>query len=204
VRRAALLASLVALVAAPPAAAVPRTLDVNLDRDAARERLVVTGERGVGQRVVLVDTCRGEPVRYRLTRSWHGVDRLVVRNLDRTTRRPEVLIDARDGAAGHVGVIKVVRHKGARCPTPRTLFRYATDRPHFPPPAGYGITQFWVSAYDYRPRVRGLELRLSEYYVDADDSLCCPSAVRRTLFRYARSRDAYVPYRTTVRPFETP
>jgi hypothetical protein len=204
VRRAALIASLAALVAAPPAPAVPRTLEANLDGDPAPERLVVRGERGLGQRVVLLDTCRGEPVRHRLTRVWHGVDRLVVRSLDGVTERPEILIDARNGAAGHVGVVKVVRYTGAGCATPRTLFRYATDRPHLAPPAGYGITQFWVRVRNYEPSFRGLELRLSEYYVDDDDSLCCPSAVRRTFLRYARSRGEYVPYRTFVRPFQTP
>ena len=128
----------------------------------------------------------------------------MVRDLDGVTKRPEILIDARNGAAGHAGIVKVVRYTGRGCASPRTLFRYATDRPQLAPPAGYGITQFWVNVRNYERRFAGLELRLSEYYVDGDDSLCCPSAVRRTFFRYSRCRGAYVAYRTFVRPFEIP
>jgi hypothetical protein len=202
VRRAALIASLVALVTAPPAPAVPRTLEANLDGDRALERVLVRGKPFVAQRIVLEDRCGGTTVRHRLSRVWHSVDRVAVLDLDGVTRRPEIFFDMRNGAGGHVGVVKVVHfHRLARgaCPVPVTLFRYSPDRPPVRPPAGYGAVNFLVTPEDYARRYRGKELRLDEgLFGPNDQALCCPSRQRRTFLRYAPSRERYVVYSTRL------
>ena len=203
VRRALAVGSLAAsaVIAAPPAGAVPRTIVRNLDRDPALERVVVRGRFGVGERVVLEDPCRGETVRHRLAVGGQTVDALRVRELDGATRRPEIFLDLRSGAAGHLGVIKVVRLGPSRrpCPTPVELFRYRPDHPPVRPPAGYSAVNFSARTRDYSRLYPGLEVRLAEgLFGPNDTALCCPSLARVTKLRYSRAEGRYVVYATRL------
>jgi hypothetical protein len=188
------------LAAASPASSFA-PIRANLDGDARLERIVARGTWGLRQWLVLEDVCRGRRAVYRLSGVRQTVDRVQVRELDGRTGRPEFFFDMRDGAGGHVGTAKVMRHTerpGRPCPQPRTLFRYRTERPSFPAPTGYGAVNFTVSFANFAKRHRGKEIRLWEGYVDRNDALCCPSKQRVTLLRYAPRRDRYVAYRTRV------
>lgn len=186
-----------ALLAAAPTAPAAPSIVANLDRDRPWERLSVRGEAPARRHVVLTDWCHTERVEHALTRSWDSIDLLRVRELDGATRQPEILIDARGGAGGHVGVVKVVRLTGHGCPTARTIFRFSTAEPSY---GGLGTVNFSVRARNFVARYPGKELRLeAELMAPGDVALCCPSRERVKFFRYDRSRGRYVPYRSFVR-----
>ena len=164
------------------------------------------GEPLRNRRVVLVDRCAGRTAVHRLSGPYHSVGRLAVRQLDGVTRRPEIFFSLSSGAAGHVGVIKVVHFHAVRrgaCPVPATLFRYSPDRPPLPPPPGLEPINFWAQVRDWSRAFPGREIRLEEGLLGPNDKpLCCPSTGRVTFFRYSPDRERYVVYRT--RTFKTP
>src|SRR3712207_5269330 len=86
-------AALAASAAAQAAPAAPRVTTANLDADRALERILVRGERGLGQRAIVEDVCGGKTVTHRLAGRWGSVDALRVRELDGATARPEIFLD---------------------------------------------------------------------------------------------------------------
>ena len=151
--------------------------------------------------MLVEDACGGETVAHALTRRWDTVDALRVRELDGATRRPEIFLDLRGGAAGHIGVIAIVRlGPGPRpCPAPVDLFRYRPDHPSVRPPRGYGAVNFTARTGDYARAYPGLEVRLEEgLFGPGDLALCCPSLGRVTHLRYSRAEGRYVVYATRL------
>lgn len=198
-----------------------RPVSANLDSGPARERIVPqqvcrtsTGDIHLPQpacsadefpqrRVVIEDICDGNPHTSVISSVQDTVDRLRVVNADGVTPRPEVFFDARSGATGRAGDIRVVRYdpvQGSPCWKPRRLFRYPTRATLGPVPRGAsGHDSFGARLGNFNKRYKGREIRMSETYVDPDDAFCCPSFRRVTFFRYKAAVNRYVRYQTDVK-----
>ena len=153
-------------------------------------------------RIVIEDVCAGEPHLRTISTIQDYVDDLRVTELDGRADRPEIFFTIRSGATGRGGEMRVVRYgeSGGTCPGVHGLFRFPTKSTLGRIPRGaVGRVNFYAFPYELRKRFPGKELRLVETYVDRNDSFCCPSFRRVTLFRFDRDRDRYVRYRTRVR-----
>ena len=156
------------------------------------------------RRVVVADTCNNAPYAVVISSVQDTVDRLVIRNLDGVTDRPEIFFDMRSGASGRVGDTRIVRWDdpaaAGGCPSARTLFRYPSRRTLGKIPRGARYRDsYGARLRDFTKRYPGEEIGLTETYVDRNDPFCCPSFERTTYFGYSRGRDAYKRYRTRVK-----
>lgn len=197
-------------VAAAPAAAFvePVTLSGDLDGDAARETVqaVRVDVRGVGNAfdrtaIQVRDTCRGRNVRRRVAGPQDNLATLRLKNLD-ARRGAEIIVDLRSGASGRLGEARVVawRRGGAACRTARSLYTYRSERPTRAPAATIGEVSFFsLRPKELTARFRGAELVLVEQFLKKGEPGCCGSVRKRTLLRYSRGKDRYLPYRTSVR-----
>jgi hypothetical protein len=162
-----------------------------------------SGDEFPQRRVVIQDVCEGKPYTSVISSVQDTVDRLKVVNADPTTKRPEVFFEARSGATGRGGDVRVVRYdpvKGSPCSAPRRLFRYPTRATLGPVPRGAaGHDGFGASIGEFSKRYKGREIRINETYVDSDDAFCCPSFRRITFFRYKSAQDRFVRYQTRVK-----
>jgi hypothetical protein len=154
-------------------------------------------------RVVVEDTCNGKPYTVAISSLQDTVDRLRVVNADGATQRPEIFFDARSGATGRGGDIRLVRYDPPReegsCWKLHRLFRYPTRATLGKLPKGAaGRDSFSVFLGNVTRRYNGLELRVVETFVDRDDAFCCPSFRRSSYFRYRSGPDRYVKYATRV------
>jgi hypothetical protein len=198
-----------------------KPLSANLDAGPAREDIVpqkvcrtsagdihlpqptCSADEFPQRRVVIEDVCEGNPRTSVISSVQDTVDQLKVVNADATTQRPEVFLEARSGATGRGGDIRVVRYdpvKGSPCSAPRRLFRYPTRATLGPIPRGAaGRDSFGASVGNFSKRYKGREIRMNETYVDSDDPFCCPSFRRITFFRFKASQDRFVRYQTRVK-----
>jgi hypothetical protein len=153
---------------------------------------------------VVADTCNGAPYTKAISSLQEAVLTLGVSNFEDITDRPEIFFDLRSGAAARIGEIGIVSWEDGpapgACPVPRALFRYPSKRTRARPPRGAkAVSSFDAVLRDATKRYAGKELRLTEYYVDRDDPLCCGSFRRVTLFGYSAGRDLYVRIKTRVK-----
>jgi hypothetical protein len=155
------------------------------------------------RRVVIQDTCDGKPYTRDISTLQDTIDRLRVTNIDGATQRPEIFFDARSGATGRGGDVRVVRYDPpvqGTCWKPHQLFHYPTRTTLGPIPRGAaGRDSFSPFVGNFSRRYNGREIRMVETYVDRDDAFCCPSFRRVTYFRYRGGRDRYVRYATRVK-----
>jgi hypothetical protein len=217
---AALALVLLAALASLARADEPGPVSANLDTDPGLERVVplqlcesLDGKRRVEppactdqefprRRVVIEDTCNEAPYTRDISSVQDTVYRLRVINADGATQRPEIFFDARSGATGRGGEIRIVRYDpiAGSCSKPRTLFRYPARATLGPVPRGAaGRDSFSPFLGNFSKRYNGRELRMVETYVDRDDAFCCPSFRRVSYFRYRGGRDRYVRYATRVK-----
>jgi hypothetical protein len=193
----------------------------NLDSDPALERVVAqklcqTPDGSVsapqpacgknqfpGRRIAVEDTCNGAPYTLAISSVQDFVDRLRVVEADGSTGRREVFFDIRSGATGRGGEARVVAFRAGGtggCLRAVDLFRYPTRATLGRVPRGASGHDSWSPVLrQFSRRYRGLEIRLTETYVDRDDAFCCPSFLRVTYFRYDRARKRYRRYRSAVR-----
>jgi hypothetical protein len=155
------------------------------------------------RRVAIEDVCEGKAYISVISSVQDTVDRLKVVNADPTTQRPEVFFEARSGATGRGGDVRVVRYdpiEGSPCSKPRRLFRYPTRATLGTVPRGAAERDsFGALIGEFSKRYKGREIRMNETYVDRDDAFCCPSFRRITFFRYESGQDRYVRYQTRVK-----
>jgi len=206
------------------AADEPGPVSANLDSDPDLERVVPVqicesfdGKRHVQppacgdqefprRRIVIEDTCNGTPYARDISSVQDTIYRLRVINADGATQRPEIFFDARSGATGRGGEIRVMRYDpvAGSCWKPHTLFRYPARATLGPIPRGAaGRDSFSPFLGNFSKRYNGRELRMIETYVDRDDAFCCPSFRRVSYFRYRSGRDKYVRYETRVTRIKT-
>jgi hypothetical protein len=206
-----------------PAVALSRPITkpktVNLDGDPALEQVIpqevceapaggataaVCGPDQFAQRrIVIEDTCNGVPYSRVVSTEQEAVIKLVVSNFEDLTPRPEIFFDLRSGAAARVGEIGIVSWEdgatAADCPVARTLFRYPSKRTSGRlPRRAKAVSSFDAVLRDRSKRFGGKELRLTEFYVDRNDPLCCASFRRVTWFGYSAGRDLYVRFKTRL------
>ena len=113
----------------------------------------------------------------------------------------EVFVELRSGASGRNGEARLVAWRSTeRCPGPRRLFRYRTERSSRPPRGALrGASNFGASVRDVERRFAGREVVLDEAFVTRRaPSGCCPSFQKRSYFRYDARSDRYRRYRTRV------
>ena len=200
---------LLCLVAAPAAAFVePVTRFGDLDGDAAREKVqaVRVDVRGVENAfdrtaIQVSDTCRGRSVRRRVAGPQDNLATLRLKNLDARSGA-EIIADLRSGASGRLGEARVVawRRSGVACRTARSLYTYRSERPTSAPAATIGEVSFFsLRPKELTARFRGAELVLVEQFLKKGEPGCCGSVRKRTLLRYSRAKDRYLPYSTSVR-----
>ena len=157
-------------------------------------------------RIVIEDTCNGMPYTRDVSSVQDTIYRLRVVNADGATQRPEIFFDARSGATGRGGDIRVVRYDPVAdaCWKPHRLFRYpARDTLGRIPRGAAGHDSFSAFLGNFSKRFNGREIRMIETYVDRDDAFCCPSFRRITYFRYRSGRNKYVRYATRVTRIKT-
>jgi hypothetical protein len=175
-------------------------LRANLDADRALERVVgaegstVDHDRFFAD-VKLFDVCAGREREHRLTATYVRLGDVKIVQADGRGRR-EVLavVNGRENE-GEAKLVRLVARRGSACPVPRALFAYRADRRPFLPPQLLPLVNFRVEVVELERRYRGRELRLTEYY-QARGMLS--SRTRELLYRYVRSSDRYVHYRTTA------
>jgi hypothetical protein len=226
IRTGSLLAALtvigsVGVLISPAGGSGARPVSANLDAGPARERIVpqqvcrtsagdihlpqptCSADEFPQRRVVIEDVCDGNPHISVISSVQDTVDRLRVVNADGVTPRPEIFFDARSGATGRAGDIRVVRYdpvQGSLCWKPRRLFRYPIRATLGPVPRGAaGHDGFGARLGNFGKLYKGREIRISETYVDSDDAFCCPSFRRVTFFRYKAAVNRYVRYQTRVK-----
>jgi hypothetical protein len=198
---------------------ITETKVVNLDGDPELEQVIpqetcTTFADGAGasacapeqfslRRLVIEDTCAGAPYAKVISSEQDDVSQLQVRQLDGLTPRPEVFFDLRSGATGGAGEVRIVRWDDGPpggCPDAKDLFRYPTKKTRGRIPRGAKFRDgFTERIRNFTKRYAGLEIRVSEYYVDRDDANCCPSFRRLTWFGYSGGKDRYERYRTRVK-----
>jgi hypothetical protein len=174
----------------------------NLDSDAELEQ-VIPQEVEFGRRLVIQDTCNGVTYSRTISSEQEAVVTLKVSNFADITPRPEIFFDLRSGAAARVGEIGIVSWEdgatAADCPVARTLFRYPSKRTSGRlPRRAKAVSSFDAVLRDRSKRFGGKELRLTEFYVDRNDPLCCASFRRVTWFGYSAGRDLYVRFKTRL------
>jgi hypothetical protein len=217
---AALAIGLLAALASMAPADEGGPVSANLDSDPDLERVVPVqicesfdGKRRVPppvcgdqefprHRIVIEDTCNGAPYTRDISSLQDTIYRLRVINADGATQRPEIFFDARSGATGRGGEIRVVRYDpiSGSCWKPLTLFRYPTRATLGLVPRGAaGHDSFGAQLGNFSGLYKGREIRMSETYVDSDDAFCCPSFRRVTFFRYKAAVNRYVRYQTRVK-----
>ena len=199
---AAVLVALLMPALAPGVVTKPRT--VNLDGDPELEQ-VIPEEVEFGRRLVVQDTCGGVPFSRVISSDQEAVVTLEISNFADITPRPEIFFDMRSGAAARVGQIGIVSwEEGATagaCQAPRTLFKYPSKRTRGRlPRRAKAVSSFGAVLRDVSKRYAGKELRLTEFYVDANDPLCCASYRRVTWFGYSAGRDLYVRFKSRLKP----
>jgi hypothetical protein len=201
-----------ALVLAAPALGYlgPETRRGDLDGDGQLEtvRAVRVHVRGVSKKfdqtaIEVSDTCQGGgTTRRRIAGPQDNLNILRLVRAD-THRGSEVFTDLRSGASGRLGEARLVawrRTSGFPCRAPRYLFKYLSDHHTRTPPGGNGdISAFRVRVRELTSRFRGRELTLDERFTRKGEPLCCGSIEKLTYWRYSRSRDRYVRYRTVVK-----
>jgi hypothetical protein len=205
-RRLSLAAVALALLAIPALAVgqgVTKPRTVNLDGDPELEQVIPETVDGQ-HRVVVSDTCSGAPYTKVVSSTQEAVLALRVSNFEDITPRPEIFFDLRSGAAARVGEIGIVSWEDGptpgACPVPRALFRYPSKRTRGRRPHGAkAVSTFDAVLRDATKRYAGKELRLTEFYVDRDDPLCCGSFRRVTWFGYSAGRDLYVRFKTRIK-----
>jgi hypothetical protein len=209
-----------AVVATPALAEVTRTRTVDLDGDPDLEEVIpqeaclpvangkLAADCSPGQfaqrRIVIADTCNGAPYTRVVSSQQDAVVALVVSNFEDITPRPEVFFDLRSGAGARFGQIGIVSWEDgptpAACPQARNLFLYPSKRTRGRLPRGAtALSSFDAALRNVSKRYAGKEVRLTEFYVDRDDPLCCASFRRTTYFGYNAGKDLYVKFRTRVK-----
>jgi hypothetical protein len=179
----------------------PRT--ANLDGDPELEQ-VIPEQVEFGRRLVVQDTCAGAPYTRTISSEQEAVVKLEVSNLADITPRPEIFFDMRSGAAARVGQIGIVSWEdgttAGSCPEPRALFKYPSKRTNGRLPKRVkAVSAFDAALRDVSKKYAGKELRLTEFYVDANDPLCCASYRRVTWFGYSAGRDLYVRFKSRLK-----
>jgi hypothetical protein len=197
-----LLAALLAAAIVPAAfAAHPsqlRETKANLDRDRALERIVgtedVSSDHSVWRAsVAVVDRCRG---RDRSLLVLDGYQRLeTARALQADGRGARETLGLLRGPAVGAGEARLVRlvARAGRCPSLRTLFRYAAARAEPGPVPELRLIWFTVDVVELARRYSGREIRLIEQFSMPPK---LSSVHRETLYRHVRARDVYVAYAT--------
>ena len=162
-----------------------------------------TPDQFAQRRIVIEDTCNGAPYSKVISSEQDDVYKLQVRQFDGLTPRPEVFFDLRSGATGGVGELRIVRWDDGlpgSCPRAKDLFVYPSKKTRGRVPRGAKYRDgFTERVRNFTKRYAGLEIRVSEYYVDRDDANCCPSFRRFTWFGYSGGKDRYERYRTRVK-----
>jgi hypothetical protein len=194
-------AALLVPASAPAVVTEPRA--VNLDGDSDLEQ-VIPEEVELGRRLVVRDTCAGAPYTTVISSEQEAVVTLRISNFADITPRPEIFFDMRSGAAARVGQIGIVSwEEGASlgaCSAPRALFKYPAKRTRGRlPRKAKAVSTFDATLRDVSKRHAGKELRLTEFYVDGNDPLCCASYRRVTWFGYSAGRDLYVRFKTRLK-----
>jgi hypothetical protein len=215
------LAALLVVAMLPAAHAADKTISANLDSDPALEHVVprqlceapdgkltapppaCSDDQFPRRRIEITDSCGGKPYTFAISSVQDFVDRLRITNADPTTKRPEIFFDIRSGATGRGGEARVVRildeRPGQVCPRGEILFRYPRKSTLGPIPRGAIGHDSWSPLLrDFTHRYRGKEIRVIETYVDRNDAFCCPSFERVSYFRFSRTKDSYLRYRTRV------
>jgi hypothetical protein len=197
---------LVLLLAAAPAAAFvkPVTLMGDLDGDPDLEKVEAfrVDVPGVEDRfdqtgIRVSDTCGDPSVSRTVAGPQDNLVKLRLKPLD-TRRGREIFVDMRSGASGRLGEVRVVAWRPP-C-RPRSLFTYLSDHPTASPRgATREVSFFSVRAKELTRRYGGTELALVEQFLRRGEPSCCGSIRKRTLLRYSRAKDRYVPYKTSVR-----
>lgn len=155
-------------------------------------------------RIEIGDFCEGELRTHDVLRRDEGYPILAeVVELDRRTRRPELIIGAADGASGRAGQIVVGRLtdvEGEPCPRFRRLLSLGPHTPSTRKPsrASYHATG-GVRDANLRKQYGGQELIVEQPWYTRRDAGCCPTYISRADFRYDREEDRYVRYRSRIR-----
>jgi hypothetical protein len=209
-----LLPSVLALALAAPALAIdePLTRTGDLDGDMGlevvrAEPVDVPGASFKRTKVTISDTCPAGPIRRRAAGIQDDLETLRLRRAD-TREGREVFTVLRSGARGVLGESNLVawrRSMGNPCRKRRWLFRYDSDDPTRTPPGGNGdIESFRVRLSDFSDNYSGLELKLDERFQTDDDPPTFGSLKKVSYWRYKRSRDRYVRFRTKIRELQPP
>lgn len=181
------------------------TVLANLDSDRARERVtffesVSSSHSAAAAGATIGDTCRG---RERLrtfqvrrdtpfpTSTGGGPDlrQRAVADLDGSTRRREVFVEASADGSVYAAVVRMDRG-GRRCAVARVLFRYSSDEPLGPPPAGLRLADARVTLVEPAAAGSGKGVAVFERYADC--------TWRTTEFRYDQRAGRYAQRRTEL------
>ena len=149
------------------------------------------------------DRCEsGDFVDERISGRQDNVVTLKLRKID-TRKGREVFFDMRSGASARQGEARVVawrKHSGATCRKARDLFKYRSTHPTHPPRGTNGeVSSFEVKVRERARRFRGKEVVLSEVFTRPGDPLCCGTVRKLSYWRYSRSRDKYLRYKTKIK-----
>ena len=209
-RRSALLALLVLLLATPAAAfhrSITRhgDLDGDPDRETVRVRPVKPPDAQTDFRrtqVRVTDTCPAGTVDKRIAPIHDDLEVMRLKKAD-LRNGAEVFLILRDGARSALGEARLVAwrpEEGQPCGGPKALFRYDTDRHTRTPSGGNGdIAFFTASIRNISRDYAGLEIAIDERFNRPDDPPSFGSIKKVTYWRYSPARDRYVRYRTVLR-----
>jgi hypothetical protein len=204
------LALILLLLAVPTAAVAGHELNAHpvsadVDGDPAHETVSADRTRRGGvdyRQAVLHDDCDGTDPGWRLTPMHDIVPVIEVRELDGRPARPEILVEARSGASGRAGTVRLYRMVDPEqvlpsvCAVPERLFAYTSTKPRPKAPKGTWVAGFGVFVKNYRRSTKALELRLVENLARDGPPAVAANGSRTTYWRL--EGDSYVRYRTIL------
>lgn len=175
----------------------------NLDGDRALERVVAEYDVSLDHKyeratIDVIERCAGKALRNTLAAPGRSLDRELILRSTRLGRPGVAFAMTYPDGSSIARIVQLRPRRPGACRTPVAIFSYSSKRPPYPPPDGYWVDGIRLEPGEHSAIYPGKELLLTEEY--ASRRLDPVRRTRRSYFRYAGAKRAYVAYRTELTP----